>query len=76
MRQVSAGETIIGRILCDIDDHPVPIPDSERIVHLHFRRYAGCPVCNVHLRTFAVRHDDLLDCGTPARGLPAEQRRP
>ena len=70
MRQVGAGETIIGRILCDIDDHPVPVPDSERIVHLQFRRDAGCPVCHVHLRTFVVRHDEL-DCGAPARGSPA-----
>jgi peroxiredoxin len=58
-----SGQTITGRTLRDIHDHPVRIPDSERIVHLQFRRYAGCPVCNVHLRTFAVRHDDLLACG-------------
>lgn len=39
------------------------IPDSDRLIHLQFRRYAGCPVCNLHLRSFARRHDDLVAAG-------------
>lgn len=35
-RQVSAGQTITRRTLRDIHDHPVRIPDSDRIVHLQF----------------------------------------
>jgi peroxiredoxin len=38
---------------------PVRIPDAMDLVHLQFRRFAGCPVCNLHLRTFARRHDEL-----------------
>ena len=60
VRQVSAGESIAARTLRDIHDHDVQLPDPQWTVHLQFRRYAGCPVCNVHLRTFAARHDDLL----------------
>jgi peroxiredoxin len=41
----------------------VQIPDPERVVHLQFRRYAGCPVCNLHLRSIAVRHDELVAAG-------------
>lgn len=26
---------------------------SAALTHLQFRRYAGCPICNLHLRTFA-----------------------
>jgi hypothetical protein len=26
------------------------IPEPDRLVHLQFRRYAGCPICNMHLR--------------------------
>jgi len=31
------------------------IPDQERLVHLQLRRFAGCPVCNLHLRSLARR---------------------
>ncbi|WP_259464520.1 hypothetical protein [Streptomyces sp. TLI_171] len=32
-----------------------PVP-AGGLLHLQFRRFAGCPVCNLHLRSFAVRH--------------------
>ena len=38
----------------------VAIPDAERLVHLQFRRFAGCPVCNLHLHSVAERHDELV----------------
>jgi hypothetical protein len=37
----------------------VPVPDPELLVHLQFRRFAGCPVCNLHLRTVVTRHDEI-----------------
>ena len=37
----------------------VPVPDPQRLVHLQFRRFAGCPICNLHLRSFIARHDEL-----------------
>lgn len=37
----------------------VTVPDRERIVHLQFRRFAGCPICNLHLRSVARRIDEL-----------------
>ena len=30
------------------------------MVHLQFRRFAGCPVCNLHLRSVVRRHDEIL----------------
>jgi peroxiredoxin len=41
----------------------VQIPDHEKMVHLQFRRYAGCPVCNLHLRSFSRRHSEILAAG-------------
>lgn len=32
-------------------------------VHLQFRRYAGCPICNLHLRSFATRNADIERAG-------------
>jgi peroxiredoxin len=59
MSQLSIGDTIAPRVLTTIHSEAVPIPDPQRLVHLQFRRYAGCPICNVHLRSMARRHDDI-----------------
>ncbi|MDQ0377339.1 peroxiredoxin-like family protein [Amycolatopsis thermophila] len=40
-----------------------PVPDPERLVHLQFRRFAGCPVCNLHLRSVVQRHDEITAAG-------------
>jgi hypothetical protein len=46
-----------------IHDRTVSVPDGAHLVHLQFRRFAGCPVCKLHLRSIARRHDDLVDAG-------------
>lgn len=35
------------------------IPDARRLVHLQMRRYAGCPICSLHLRSFTRRREEL-----------------
>ena len=40
------------------------IPSSDaRLTHLELRRFAGCPICNLHLREVARRHDELVRVG-------------
>lgn len=51
------------RTLTAVDGTPVPLPDPDRLVHLQFRRFAGCPVCNLHLRSVAARHDEIVAAG-------------
>jgi len=41
----------------------VRAPDPPRLVHLQFRRFAGCPVCDLHLRAFVRRHEELAAAG-------------
>ncbi|MFE9565721.1 peroxiredoxin-like family protein [Streptomyces sp. NPDC006487] len=41
----------------------VPVPDPERLVHLQFRRFAGCPVCHLHLRSVVRRHAEIEAAG-------------
>lgn len=41
----------------------IRIPDPTRLVHLQLRRFAGCPICSLHLRSFARRHDELVHAG-------------
>ncbi len=41
----------------------VRVPDPLGLVHLQFRRFAGCPVCNLHLRSIVQRHDEITAHG-------------
>lgn len=39
------------------------IPAPVGLTHLQFRRFAGCPICHVHLRSVARRHAELVAAG-------------
>lgn len=58
----------------------VSVPDpNSRLVHLSFRRFAGCPVCNLHLRALARRVGELATSGVRTIALfhsSAETMRP
>ncbi len=42
----------------------VGVPDPQsRYLHLQFRRFAGCPVCNFHLMTMARRRAEIEAAG-------------
>ena len=42
----------------------VTIPDAAgKFVHLQLRRFAGCPICNQHLRSIVTRHDEIRSHG-------------
>jgi peroxiredoxin len=41
----------------------VRLPDPDRLTHLQFRRFAGCPVCNLHLRSFVTRRAEVEAAG-------------
>src|SRR5712691_8852736 len=42
----------------------VTIPDpGGDYVHLQLRRFAGCPICNLHLRSIVNRHDEIRSHG-------------
>ena len=64
--------------LTDIEGRRVEIPPSHGLVHLQLRRFAGCPVCNLHLRTM-VRARDALERAAVHEVIvfhsPAEQLR-
>ena len=63
-RKFQTGDVIAGRSLDTVDGGSVGLPDADaRLTHLQFRRFAGCPICNLHLRSIAVRHEELLAVG-------------
>jgi peroxiredoxin len=63
MTRVNVEDVVYRHELVTIQGAPVQIPEPQRLVHLQFRRYAGCPVCNLHLRSITRRHDAILAAG-------------
>lgn len=61
--RISPGETIAARTLDTVDGPPARVPDPDALVHLQLRRFAGCPVCNLHLRSMVRRHDEIAAAG-------------
>lgn len=57
------GDPFPSRELITLEGGSVRIPARGRLVHLQLRRYAGCPVCSLHLRSFARRNDELASAG-------------
>lgn len=41
--------------------HSIPAPNC--ITHLQFRRFAGCPICNIHMGQLKARKDELTRAG-------------
>ena len=54
---------IRSRVLETIASGPTAIPDPCKLVHLQFRRYAGCPFCSAHIHSFVQRHADIVAAG-------------
>jgi peroxiredoxin len=55
------GDLVSRRTLIAADGSTVPIPDPQRLLHLQFRRFAGCPICNTHLQSFVARSDEIAE---------------
>ncbi|RST16536.1 redoxin domain-containing protein [Streptomyces sp. WAC05374] len=58
-QQLVPGSVVRPRSLTPVCGGPVGVPDGDRLIHLQFRRFAGCPVCNLHLRSVVRRHGEI-----------------
>lgn len=61
--RLSPGAVFTPRELVGVRGERIAIPDAKRMIHLQLRRFAGCPVCNLHLRSITVRHDEIEAAG-------------
>lgn len=59
----AAGDHVATRALTTMRRQQVSLPDPDRLVHLQFRRFAGCPICNTHLRGITARLDEITAAG-------------
>jgi peroxiredoxin len=61
--RLAPGATMAERVFTSITGESIKIPDPQRLVHLQFRRFAGCPVCSMHLRALAARREEIAAAG-------------
>jgi peroxiredoxin len=61
--RIETNQQISPREVVTIRGDHLSIPDAKRLVHLQFRRFAGCPICKLHLRSIARRHHELVAAG-------------
>lgn len=62
-RRMAGGAVIAGRELVAFSGERIRVPDADRLVHLQLRRFAGCPICNLHLQSVVQRHDEIVAAG-------------
>jgi peroxiredoxin len=62
-RHIEVGTTVPPRTLTAVDGTEVRLPAADGLTHLQLRRFAGCPVCNLHLQSVAARHDEIATAG-------------
>ncbi|GAA3199611.1 peroxiredoxin-like family protein [Actinocorallia longicatena] len=62
MSRLVPGTPVTTRTLTDVTGREVALT-GDGLVHLQFRRFAGCPVCNLHLRSIVVRHEEIRAAG-------------
>jgi hypothetical protein len=63
MTRIKTGEMLERREVGTIRGGSIGIPDESKFTHLQFRRFAGCPMCNLHIRSFVSRHEELVSQG-------------
>src|SRR5690242_16020720 len=60
---ISVGDKLSPHVFTNLRGVSVPVPDPSQRVHLQFRRHAGCPICNTHLRSVTLRLDEIKAAG-------------
>jgi peroxiredoxin len=78
--RVNVGDRFPALQLTDLRGEPVAVPDdAARLTHLQFRRFAGCPVCNLHLRSISGHINEIAAAGIHEvvifHSTPAELRK-
>ena len=62
MSRLNPGDHAPHRVVVDLGQTPRRIP-SGRLLHLQLRRFAGCPICNLHMADYAHRIDEITAAG-------------
>lgn len=64
VKKLVAGQPFQPISVRNIHGVDVAVPDhGAKRIHLQFRRFAGCPVCNLHLQEFLRRYLEIAAAG-------------
>jgi len=57
------GDTLPATTLESVTGEPIKLPDPNRLVHLQFRRFVDCPICNTHIAELRGRAREIEAAG-------------
>ncbi len=64
MAKISAGTLLPPLAFRTLAGEDISIPSrGPELLHLQFRRFAGCPICSTHLRGFTRRAEEIRAAG-------------
>jgi peroxiredoxin len=62
-RKLRVGDGLPIDRLETVDGGTLIFGKTAGVVHMQFRRFAGCPICDLHLHSFARRHTEIERAG-------------
>jgi peroxiredoxin len=57
------GDIVPATTLESVTGGPIKLPDPDRLVHLQFRRFVDCPICNTHIAELRGRAREIEGAG-------------
>ncbi|MGZ5872344.1 MAG: peroxiredoxin-like family protein [Bradyrhizobium sp.] len=57
------GSTLPTTVMEAVTGEAINLPDAKRLVHLQFRRFVDCPICNTHIAEFRKRAREIEAAG-------------
>lgn len=62
-QRLEPGTRIAPRTLHTLHGEALAVPHAHQLIHQQFRRFAGCPVCHVHVREVIRREREIEAAG-------------
>jgi peroxiredoxin len=57
------GDMLPATVMEAVTGEAINLPSAKRLVHLQFRRFVDCPICNTHIAEFRKRAQEIEAAG-------------
>ena len=57
------GDKLPPTLMEAVTGRSIDLPDAKRLIHLQFRRFVDCPICNTHIAEFMKRATEIEAAG-------------
>ena len=61
--KLKPGDIVPATTFASVTGEPIQLPDPKRLVHLQFRRFVDCPICNTHIAELRGRAREIEAAG-------------